>query len=330
MVPFQEEHAVIARHPGIRTSFAIAALPLIAALNACELPATDAAAAEIVSRAFREPDSLWAPIRRTFGQEGEAAEGYFRIDLPRSDLRVRIGKDALSPDFEFTSYFGFAPAAGHGVLAIGEIVLRSDEVNAALAEARRQGVHVTALHNHLVGEEPRVMYMHVMAQGTPGSVATRLRSIVARTATPFDRMEGAGGTTADWSAIDAVLGRHSEAEGDVAEYVFPRKEQHSVHGLAVESTGMLETASEVVFQQLGDGRFANTGELYVLPQEVEPVVRALEDHGLNVTAIHNHMLDEQPTMYWIHWYATGEGATLARGVAAALAQTNSQRKAVRE
>jgi hypothetical protein len=173
------------------------------------------------------------------------------------------------------------------------------------------------------------MYMHLMAEGPADSVATRLRSVIATTGAPLRRAaepEAAPGARPDWSAIDAILGPHSEASGSTAEYIFPRREAHAVHGVPVKSTDMLETASEVVFQQLGDDRLASGGELYLRPEEVQPVIDALEGAGLHVTALHNHMLEEEPTMDWMHWYGTGEGTVLARGVAAALARMNSARK----
>lgn len=272
-----------------------------------------------------EQNPRWAPIHRVFGQ-GEAEEGYFRVNLPRSDLHVRVGNDALSPRFEFTSYIGFVPMGTSNVMAISEVIVLQSEVPAVLTEARRQGLRVTALHNHLMNEEPRIMYMHVMGEGAPDAVATKFRSVFARTATPL-APSAEEKSSVDWSNIDAVLGKHSEAEGTVAEYVFPRREQLHVHGVAVKSSGAIETGSEVVFQQLGTGRVANTGELYLLPSEVEAVVTALDAHGLHVTALHNHMLDDGPPHYWVHWYATGDGPTLARGVEAALSHMNSARQA---
>ena len=292
------------------------------------IASSQAAAAQKSEKPRAEQNPRWAPIHDVFGQ-GEAEGRYFRVNLPRSDLHVRIGDDALSPEFEFTSYVGFARAGARDVLAMGEVILLQSELTAVLDEARRQGVRVTAVHNHLVGEEPRILYVHVMAGGAPRTVATALRAVFARSATPLTP-PAEEVSHADWSAIDAVLGRHSEAKGRVAEYVFPRKEHIRVHGVTLESTGTLETASEVVFQQLDGGRVANTGELYLLPAETQSVVRALEEHGLHVTALHNHMLDDGPPHLWVHWYATGAGPALARGVAAALAEMNSARKAVQE
>jgi hypothetical protein len=196
-------------------------------------------------------------------------------------------------------------------------------------EAHRQGIDVTAVHNHLMNEVPRIMYVHIMAEGAPEDVASKLRSVFAKSATPLTPPNEEK-SSANWSSIDAVLGPHAEAEGAVAEYVFPRHERLSVHGTPVESSGAIETASEVVFQQLGNGRVASTGELFILPSEVESVVRALDEHGLHVTALHNHMVDDMPRMYWVHWYTTGDGPTIARGVEAALAHMNAARRSVAE
>jgi hypothetical protein len=277
-----------------------------------------------------EQNPRWVSIRRVFGQ-GDVEGDYFRINLPRTDLHVRIGDVTLDPGLELTSYVGFMPtAAGQaGVMAMGEVVARQDEVPAVLAEARRQGVRITAVHNHLLDELPRIMYLHVMTQGEAAKVASAMRAVFAATATPLAPGRKEASST-DWSAVDAILGTHSEAEGPVAEYVFQRRERLTVHGMAVKSVGTLETASEVVFQRLGGGRVATVGELYLLPAEVDPVLRTLGEHGLHVTALHNHMLDDGPPRLWVHWYTTGDAATLARGIAATLAHMNSARKAMPE
>jgi hypothetical protein len=296
---------------------------------AMSLLASGSAAQQKAIPKQQQEDLRWAPIRRVFDQNGEEGDGYFRINLPRTDLRVRIGNDVLSPQFEFNSYMGFVAAAGNEVMAMGEIVMREDEVPAVMAEAHRQGVRITALHNHLIGETPRIMYAHAVMQGPAEAIATKLRAVFAKSATPLSRPRPLL-PSGDWASIDAILGKHAEAEGRVAEYVFPRRERLTVHGMSVKSTGLLETASEVVFEQLGGNRVAVTGEMFVLPTEVDPVVRSLDGHGLNVTAVHGHTVDETPRMYWVHWYATGDGPTLARGVAAALAQMNSAQKSESE
>jgi hypothetical protein len=274
-------------------------------------------------------DPRWTAIRRVFGQDGESRDGYFRVNLPRSDLAVRIGSDALESPFEFTSYIGFVPVGKNDVLAMGEYVLRDDEVANVLSELRRQGISTPAVHNHLIGEAPRIVYIHVMARGPAESVAAKLKAAFEKSGTPLEP-ESESASAVDWSAVDAILGKHSEATRHVAEYEFPRLEHLTVDGIPVKSSGMLETASEVVFQQLGNGRAACGGELFVLPNEIDAVARALDEHGLHVTAIHNHMVEQSPHMYWMHWYGTGDAATLARGVAAALEHTNGAHKSVSE
>ena len=310
--------------------------PLISALTgaascASLIAATprETAAQQRSAKDSSQHDPRWAAIRQVFGQ-GKAEGKYFRVNLPRTDLHVSIGADTLDPGLELTSYVGFMPGTtATDVMAMGEVVVREDEVPAALAEARKQGVSVTALHNHLVSESPHVMYMHVMAEGSPKAIATKMHAVFAATATPLEpehEHEEQSANASDWSVIDGILGKHSEAEGRTAEYEFPRHERLTVHGKSVESVGTLETASEVVFQRLGPGRVATAGELYLLTSEVEPVLRALDEHGLHPTALHNHMLDDGPPHYWVHWYATGDDATLAKGVSAALALMNGARK----
>lgn len=274
-------------------------------------------------------DPRWAAIGRVFGQAGESHDGYFRINLPRSDLSVRIGNDALESPFEFTSYVGFVPVGKNDVLAMGEYVLGDDEVATVMSELHRQGIPTPALHNHLIGESPRIMYIHVMVRGPAELVAAKLKAAFQKSATPL-REEAERPSIVDWSAVDAIIGRHSEAKGHTAEYEFARREHITIDGVAVKSSGMLETASEVVFQQLGGGRAACGGELFVLPSEIDGVARALDEHGLHVSAIHNHMVDQTPHMYWLHWYGTGDAVTLARGVAAALEHTNGAHKSKEE
>lgn len=274
-------------------------------------------------------DQRWAAIRHVFGNDGESHDGYFRINLPRSDLHVRIDSDTLESSFEFTSYVGFVPVGKNDVLAMGEYVLRDDEVASVMSELRRQGIPTPALHNHLVRESPRIMYIHVLARGPAASVAAKLKAAFGKSASPLEPAAEQP-STVDWSAVDAILGKHSEAKSRTVEYESPRRERLAIDGVAVKSSGMLETASEVVFQQLGTGRAACGGELFVSLKEIDAVAHSLDEHGLHVTAIHNHMVAQSPPMYWIHWYGTGDVAILARGVAAALGHTSGAHKSKSE
>lgn len=287
---------------------------------------TAPAASAQAKHAARDP--RWATIGRVFGQDGKVEDGYFRVDLPRTDLSVRLASQVLETPFDLTSYVGFVPVGSADVLAMGEIVLREDEVPAVMNELHREGISTPALHNHLLGESPRIMFIHVMARGSAESIATKLHAAFAKSATPL-KAPSDSPSRADWSAVDAILGKHTEAAGRTAEYEFPRHEALTVDGVAVKSSGALETGSEVVFQQLDGGQVACTGELFLAPGEIDGVARVLGEHGLHVTAIHNHMIVQTPQMYWLHWYGTGEAGAVARGVAAALEQTKGARKSGR-
>lgn len=275
-------------------------------------------------------EAPWGAIRQVFGAPGKVDEGYLRFDFPRKDLTVTIGRHRLAPEFELTSYMGFVPT-GHGrVLAMGEVILTEAEAALALAEARRENVGVPALHNHLLHETPRLLYMHVMVEGEPKTVADMLRRVLAHT--------GAGGkavvekeSEADksksgdgWATVAAELGKPEEAKDSVAEWEFSRKEHLTVHGTSIKSSGAIESGSEVVFQRLASGQAATGGELFLLPQEIDAVSRSLTEGGIQVTAIHNHMVTEMPRMYWLHWYGTGDATALARTVREALSRTNQE------
>ena len=303
---------------------------LLAGVLACvgvTLGARRLDAAHVMSRIDRsaeQPSPRWAAIARALGREGHVEDGYYRVTFPRSDLTVHIGEQTLAPAFEMTSYFAFAPANGGRVLCMGELVLRDTEVHSVMEEARRQGVDIPALHNHLIGQSPPILYIHVMAIGEPAAIGQKLRHLLERTGTPLGPApKQEQGPASTWAAVSSVLGQPEEVARETAEWVFRRRDRITEGGVAVKSTGALETASEVVFQQLARGRVATTGELFLAPDEITPVTDALEAGGIGVTAIHHHMVHETPRLYWLHWYATGDAAALARTIRTAIAHTNS-------
>ena len=289
-----------------------------------------AAAAQATPKAAGADEAgRWEELRKVFGQQGEADDNTFRVNFPRRDLTVRLGPHVLAPAFELTSYVAFAPTDPGHVLAMGEVVCRENEVPAVLEEARRQGISVPALHNHLINESPRIMYVHLMSTGEPVTLAHGFRAVVSRTAVPLNDQEEQKGDPGAWIAVNTVLGQPEEVGKTTAEYVFPRRERITEHGFRVPSTGALETASEVVFQRLNDGQTATGGELFVAPDEIMSVMQALSEGGIHVTAIHNHMVDETPRMYWLHWYAVGEPTELAQAIAGAIARTHSEQRSGR-
>ena len=268
----------------------------------------------------------WREIQAAFGRTGTVAEGVLHISLPRTDLEVRLEGEVLEPDVYADGWIGFQPLDGGRMRMMGEIPVLVEELQPVLDEMRRQGVEVTAIHNHLIGTSPPIMFTHFRASGNGIELARRIRSVVERTAMPLEATERKEPPTRDWSEIEAILDAEGEASGKVVSFNFPRNERLSMMGTPMPSTDALETASELNFQDLGDGRVAAVGEYIVVESEAVPVTRKLEEEGFNVTALQNHMLEESPRLLFLHFWKFGDPNALARAARAALDLTNSGRE----
>jgi hypothetical protein len=266
----------------------------------------------------------WQEVRRVLGREGSVDEGVLRLTFPRSDLEVRLAGEEVSPNAFAKSWFGFWPTDDGRTMLMGDVAVRVPELQPAMEEVYRQGLEVTALHNHLTGTEPTVMFMHVRGTGEGADLARKVRAVLARTATPLAEAEEKEEEhpTRDWADVRRILDTEGEVEGQVIEFVFPRTDRLTMRGRRMPSTEALETASELALQDLGGDRALAVGEVIVLPEEVNPFVRTLKAHGFRVTALHNHMLGEAPRMLFVHFWRVGSATDLARGAWAALESTN--------
>lgn len=274
-----------------------------------------------VTTAFAAPD--WSQVEGILGRKGDEDKGVLRVSFERSDLKVTKNGVPISAELVFDCWYGFWPQSDGSVMLMGDTCVREDELPAVEAEMHRQGLNMTALHNHLIGETPKVMFLHLSGRGTAAELARKVKAVLARTGTPM-KADAArvGQKHIDWSAISAILGEPAEAEGDIIEYGFERRERLSMHGEALPSTDALETAPEVKFQMLKDGRAITYGEMILTAKEVAPVFHALVENGIEIDAVHNHMVDEEPRLFFMHWWGVGQPATLARGVKAAIAEMN--------
>lgn len=209
------------------------------------------------------------------------------------------------------------------IMLRGDTCMREDELPAVEAEIHRPGLDMTALHNHLIGETPKVMFLHLSGHGTAVELARKVKAVLARTATPMTReSEEMEKEKVDGSAITGVPGQPAETEGDIVEYGFQRGERLTMHGETLPSTDALETAPETKFQLLKDGRAITCGEMILTANEVAPVFHALAESGIEVDALHNHMTEEEPRLFFMHWWGVGKPDVLARGVKAALGRVN--------
>lgn len=286
------------------------------------LPILAVFAATFATQARAEVD--WAKIDQTIGRPSLAQpDGVHRFGLPRTDLRVTVDGIAIKPVFALGSWLAFEPM-GDDAMVMGDLVLTQTELNPVMARLAQGGIHITAIHNHLLRAEPMTLYMHIGGHGNPLKLAETLRAALNLTGTPPPATgAAASGSALDGAALDRVLGRAGKASGGVYQFTIPRAEAIMDEGMAVPASMGMGTA--INFQPTGDGRAAVTGDFVLVAAEVNPVLATLRQNGIEVTALHNHMLNDQPRLFFMHFWAVSDPAVLARGLRAALDKTNVAR-----
>jgi len=209
---------------------------------------------------------------------------------------------------------------------MGDLVLLESEVNPVMQRLEQFGIEITAVHNHLLRSNPVTMFMHVMAQGDPVKLAKELHDGLSLSKTPLEAPSATGSTSKidlDAAAIDKIIGAEGKANGAVLQYSLPRAEQIVDHGMPIPPA--LGTAIAINFQSTGSGKAAVTGDFVLIGSEVTPVLKALRENGIEVTALHSHMIDEQPRLYFMHFWANDDAQKLARGLKAALDLVNGKK-----
>src|SRR5438552_13863877 len=276
------------------------------------------------SLAFAADDSWQARVGEALGKPGtQTPSGVYRVGFPRTDLKVTLDGVALRAGFALGGWLAFEKMGEQGMV-MGDLVLTQEEVNPVMTKLAAAGIEVTALHNHLLRNQPFTMYMHVLGHGDPVKLAAALHTALAESKTPLSGAPGAAtpppSIDIDTAAIDQTLGAKGTNNGGVYQFSIPRAEPITDGGMAVPPP--MGSANAINFQPTGGGKAAITGDFVLIAKEVNPVLKALRDHGIEVTAIHNHMLDDQPHLYFMHFWANDDARTLAEGLKAALAQIN--------
>jgi hypothetical protein len=236
---------------------------------------------------------------------------------------VQLDDVTLHPSLALGSWLAFQPMDKETTV-MGDLVLTHDEVNPVLTELLKGGIKVTALHNHLLRSSPATMYMHVQGRGDPWKVAVALRAALAESRTPKKMMPQTAKPrlALDTAALDSTMGRQGKPSGGVYQYVVPRAERLTDNGMVAPET--MGTGTVLNFQPLGGGRAAITGDFVLTADEVDPVMRALRAGNIEVTALHNHMLNDEPRLFFMHFWAHGDAQHLARGLRAAVDQANAR------
>ena len=269
----------------------------------------------------------WTAVDQALGRPGTAQpDGVHRYSFPRSDLAVQLDGVAIKPALALGGWLAFQPM-GSDAIVMGDLVLTPEEVNPVMSALLDGGMRVTAVHNHLLRASPPTIYMHVWGKGDPARLAATLRGALARSRTPLAAPAPAPAQAPaldlDTAGLDRLMGKAGKANGGVYQFTFPRAETIMSDGMAEGAS--MGTGTSVNFQPLGGGRAATTGDFVLLASEVDPVMRALRSGNIEVTALHSHMIGEQPTIYFMHFWGVGPAAQLASSLKAAIGKTNVQR-----
>ena len=269
----------------------------------------------------------WKKVDAALGKTGaEQPGGIHKYGIPRSDLHVTVDGVEIKPALALGGWVAFQPM-GEKAMVMGDLVLTGDEINPVLSKLEAGGISVTAIHNHLLRASPMTFYMHVGGEGDPEKLAAAIRNALSASKTPFAPpgstppvQPAAQPIDLDTAALDQALGAKGKPNSGVYQFSIARADTIKEGGMAVPPP--MGSAIAINFQPTGGGKAAITGDFVLVAAEVNPVVKALRDNGIEVTAIHNHMLDDQPRLFFMHFWANDDAGKLAKGLKAALDKVN--------
>jgi len=258
-------------------------------------------------------------VDQALGRSGQKTGEVYRIGFPRTDLQVTVAGVPIKPGLALGSWAAFS-GSDASAFVMGDLVLLESEVNPVMVKLRAAGFEITAVHNHLLNESPQVLYIHYLGQGSAEELARSLRAALSLSKTPL----GAPATPAAASpsspafvkTIEDALGRKGQFNGGVLAFGIPRTETITEGGMTL--TPPQGVAESINFQEATSGQVATTGDFVLTAEEVNPVISALEQHSIQITALHSHMLTEQPRLFFMHFWAAGETEAVAQGIKAAL------------
>lgn len=281
------------------------------------------ATALLLSQAAGAQTIDWKKVDAALGKNAAVSGEVHRYGLPRSDLHVTLDGVPIRPALALGGWVAFAPMQAEAML-MGDLVLTETEITPVMTKLLDSGLDVTAIHNHVLRATPATFYMHVAGHGDPVKMAAAIREALSSASkTPFDppatTAASAPAVDLDTAKIDEAMGAKGTANGGVYQFAIPRRDPAREGGMQVNTA--LGGANAINFQPTGGGKAAITGDFLVTGHEVNPLIRALRTGDIEVTAIHSHMLDEQPRMFFVHFWANDDALKLARNVRVALDKT---------
>jgi hypothetical protein len=267
----------------------------------------------------------WKRVDDALGKTATVSADVHRYGFPRSDLQVTLNGVTIKPALALGGWVAFKPAHD-GAMAMGDLVLLQSEINPVMAKLQDGGMEITAVHNHLLRAEPLTFYMHVAGHGDPVKMASVIREALSASKTPLETPPAAApapNVDLDAAQLEQIIGVKGQNNGGVYQFTVPRRDQVTEGGTQLTPPGPLGVATAINFQPTGGGKAATTGDFVLTANEVNPVITALRLNGIEVTALHSHMLDELPRLFFMHFWANDDALMLAKGLRAALDKTAS-------
>jgi hypothetical protein len=261
-----------------------------------------------------------AKIDSQLGRSGQKGGDVYKVGFPRTDLHVSVRGLAVKPGLALGSWAAFL-GMDENAMVMGDLVLLESEITPVLDKLRGAGFEITAVHNHLAEETPHVMYVHYMGHGNASQLAGSLRAALAMSKTPLEKpivAEEVSMAPAWVERVQTKLSRKGTFKGGVLAYGVPRAEQVNMNGMTIPPAAGV--AQAVNFQAAEGENIATTGDFVLIAPEVGPVMSELRGHGIAVTALHSHMLTEEPRLFFMHFWAVGSAESVAEGIGAALKQ----------
>ena len=266
----------------------------------------------------------WKDVEAAMGRPGQMQPGdVIKFGMPRKDLHVVLDGVQIKPGLALGSWAAFKKVEG-GAMVMGDLVLTEDELEPVMMKLQEEGIHESAVHNHLMGESPRILYMHIASHGNAVEMAKAIHDALALTKTPAPdnaTPPASQDLGFDQKQVEEALGRSGKVNGGILQFAVARAEAITDAGMAVPPS--MGVATALNFQPTGNGKAAITGDFVLLGSEVNPVIKALRGNGIAVTALHNHMLMENPRLFFMHFWANDDAVKLAKGLRAAIDATNS-------
>jgi hypothetical protein len=268
----------------------------------------------------------WKKVDEAIGRSPAAVGGdVHRYGFPRSDLTVTLDGVTIKPALALGGWVAFKPMHGQA-MAMGDLVLLQTEIAPVMTKLIQNGMEITAVHNHVLRGEPATFYMHIGGHGDPVKMAGVIRAALGESKTPLAAPAAPAAPPAidlDTAQLDQIMGAKGQNNGGVYQFGIPRRDAVTEEGMPLTPPGPLGLATGIGFQPTGGGKAAITGDFVLAANEVNPVIQALRLNGIEVTAVHSHMLNEQPRLFFMHFWANDDALKLARGLRAALDKTAS-------